>query len=93
MNATINDVDALKKFRDDMLDTVDDLMKQYKKTEDAIENVARTWRDSQFRDFKVHFEEDKDKIKPLSEDIKEFEENVYDLEKILREYLGLANNM
>lgn len=93
MNAIINDVEALKKFREGMLDTVDDLMKQYKKTENAIENVARTWRDSKFRDFKVHFEEDKDKIKPLSEKIKEFEENVYDLEKILRRYLELANNM
>lgn len=93
MDATINDVEALKDFRNKMLDTVDDLMKQLRRTDNAIENVARTWKDTQFEQFRDNFNEDKEKIKPLSDDIEEFEDNVHNLEKILREYLESTNNI
>lgn len=93
MDATINDVEALKDFRNKMLDTVEDLMKQLRRTDSAIENVARTWKDSQFEQFRDNFNKDKEKIKPLSDDIKEFEDNVYYLEKILRDYLNSTNNI
>ena len=90
MNGIINDVDSLKKFRDELLDTVEDLQKQLKRTEDAIEDVAKTWKDSQFVKFHEGFKEDKEKIDPLCKAIEEFESDVlYPLEKILRKYLDL----
>lgn len=93
MDATINDVEALKDIRNKMLDTVEDLMKQLRRTDNAIENVARTWKDTQFEQFRDNFNEDKEKIKPLSDDIEEFEDNVHYLENILREYLESLNNI
>lgn len=93
MDATINDVEALKDFRNKMIDTVEDLMKQLRRTDNAIENVARTWKDIQFEQFRDNFNEDKEKIKPLSDDIEAFEDNVYYLENILREYLESLNNI
>ena len=90
MDGIINDVDSLKKFRDELLDTVDDLQKQLKKTESAIEDVAKTWKDSQFVKFHEGFKEDKEKINPLCKAIEEFESDVlYPLEQILRKYLDL----
>jgi len=90
MDGIINDVDSLKDFRKKLIDTVDDLQKQLKTTEGAIEDVAQTWGDSQFVKFHEGFNEDKDLINPLSKKIKDFESEVlYPLEKTLREYLDL----
>ncbi len=89
-NGIINDVDSLKKFRNELLDTVDDLQKQLKKTERAIEDVAKTWKDSQFVKFYEGFEEDKEKINPLCKAIEEFEgDALLPLENTLRKYLDL----
>jgi hypothetical protein len=90
MDGIINDVESLHKFRNEMLDTVEDLQKQLKTTEGAIEDVAQTWKDSQFVKFKTGFEEDKELINPLCKKIEEFEgEVLHPLENILREYLEL----
>jgi CRISPR/Cas system type I-B associated protein Csh2 (Cas7 group RAMP superfamily) len=90
MDGIINDVDALRKFRNQLLDIVEDLQKQLKVTEEAIEDVAKSWGDSQFVKFKQGFDEDKELINPLSKKIESFEgEVLYPLEKILREYLDL----
>jgi phage-related tail protein len=73
-----------------MLDTVEDLQKQLKTTEMAVEDVAKSWGDSQFVKFKDGFEQDKDTINPLCKKIEEFEGDVlHPLENILREYLDL----
>ena len=89
-NGIINDVDSLQKFRNELLDTVDDLRTQLKKTEGAIEDVAKTWKDTQFVKFHEGFKEDKEKINPLCKAIEEFENDVLlPLEKILRRYLDL----
>jgi uncharacterized protein YukE len=86
-NGIINDVDSLKKFRGELLDTVEDLQKQLKKTEGAIDDVAKTWKDSQFVKFHEGFKEDKARTNPLCEAIEEFEGDVLlPLEKILRRY-------
>ncbi|MCL2073470.1 MAG: hypothetical protein FWH18_06105 [Marinilabiliaceae bacterium] len=86
----INDVESMKKFRDGLIDTIEDLREQLKNTEVAIEDVAKTWKDSQFVKFKEGFDKDKEKINPLCEKIKEFEEDVLlPLENILRRYLDL----
>lgn len=90
MDGIINDVDSLKKFRGELLDAVDDLKAQLKKTEGAIEDVAKTWKDSQFMKFHERFEQDKEKITPLCKAIGEFESEVlYPLEQVLRKYLDL----
>jgi hypothetical protein len=90
MDGIINDVHSLHKFRNKLLDTVDDLQKQLKITEGAVEDVAKTWKDSQFVKFKDGFEQDKEQLTPLCKKIEEFEGDVlHPLENILREYLEL----
>ena len=85
-----NDVESVKKFRGELLDTVDDLQEQLKRTDAAIEEVAASWGDSQFVKFKDGFEQDKEVINPLCKDIEDFESDVLlPLEKILRKYLDL----
>ena len=90
MDGIINDVESLKKFQGQLLDTSEDLKKQLKKTEAAVDDVAKTWKDSQFVKFNEGFKEDKEKINPLCKAIEEFEGNVLEpLRKILVEYLSL----
>lgn len=90
MAAIRNDVESLKKFRGELLDTSDNLKDQLSRTEAAIEEVAAVWGDSQFVKFKEGFDQDKDVIKPLCDDIEEFEGDVLlPLENILRKYLDL----
>ena len=90
MDGAINDVDSLKKFREEMIETADNLKEQLKRTEIAIEVVAKDWKDPQFTKFNDEFEQDKEKIKPLCKAIEEFESDVlYPLEVILRKYLAL----
>lgn len=90
MSGIINDVDELRKFRGELTRIAEDLDKQLTRTETAIEEVASVWKDSQFQKFHSGFNEDKELIKPLREDIEAFEGDVlYPLEKKLRGYLGL----
>jgi hypothetical protein len=89
MSEIINDVDSLREFRQRLLDTGEDLKKQLEKTESAIEDVAKTWGDSKFLEFKKKFDEDREKIDPLSKKIKAFEdEALRPLEEMLRDYLA-----
>lgn len=90
MAAIQNNVESLQKFRGELLDTSDNLKDQLSRTEAAIEEVAAVWGDSQFVKFKEGFDQDKDVIKPLCDDIEEFEGDVLlPLENILRKYLDL----
>ena len=89
MDAIINDVEAMAKFRNDLLDTVKELESQLKKTEGVIDDVAKTWKDIQFVKFHEGFDEDKGKIEPLCKAVGEFESEVlYPLEQDIREYLN-----
>ena len=90
MAAIQNNVESLQKFRGELLDSSDNLKDQLSRTEAAIEEVAAVWGDSQFVKFKEGFDQDKDVIKPLCDDIEEFEGDVLlPLENILRKYLDL----
>ena len=90
MATMISDPDAIKKLRDDLLDTVDGLKQQLSKTESAMEAVAEEWKDVQFQKYNEEFTKDKEMIPPLCNDIEDFENDVlYRFEKILREYLDL----
>lgn len=90
MAGIINDYETLHKFRNELLDTVDNLRKQLKKTETAIEDVAAVWKDMQFQKYEKEFTKDKDKIEPLCKNIEEFESDVlFPLEIILEKYGNL----
>ena len=89
MSGIINDADAMRKLRNQLKEAAEKLEKQLQKTEGAIEEVAQTWADTKFLEFKNKFGEDKEKIKPLSKKINEYEDEVLrPIEDLLREYLA-----
>lgn len=90
MAGVINDYETLHKFRNELLDTVDKLREQLKKTEKAMGDVSAVWKDMQFLKYEKEFNKDKEMIEPLCKDIEEFESDVlYPLEKILEKYANL----
>ena len=90
MAGVINDYETLHKFRNELLDTVDKLREQLKKTEKAMEDVSAVWKDMQFLKYEKEFNKDKEMIEPLCKDIEKFESDVlYPLEKILEKYANL----
>lgn len=90
MAGVINDYDALRKFRRELLDTVDDLRVQLSNTERAMSDVAAVWKDAQFSKYEEEFTKDKERIEPLCKDLEDFEAGVlYPLEQLIRRYLGL----
>lgn len=79
--------EALKKFCDDLLDTVERLRKELRKTEQAMDEVAEEWKDHQFKKYRDEFNEDKEQIEPLCKKIEEYEKDVlYPLYKIVYKY-------
>lgn len=87
MASMIGNSQAVKKLQNDLLDTVDGLKEQLKKTENAMEEVAKDWKDMQFRKYNEEFTKDKELIPPLCNDIEEFESDVLQkLYEILYEY-------
>ena len=90
MAQIINDWEAMRTFRGQLRDAVDDLQEQLKKTEHALEEVANSWKDEQYRKYKEEFSKDKDEIPPLCEKINDFEEGpLQRLEEIIHEYTDL----
>ena len=82
--------EALKKFRDDILERVDDLRDQLRKTEAAMDAVAEEWKDDQFRKYNEEFSKDKEEIEPLSKKLEEYESDVLaPLWKIVYDYENL----
>lgn len=85
--AAINDSESVKKFCDELADTVESLEEQLRKTEQAMEDVYEGWKDEKFQKYKQEFNKDKDEIKPLCKDLMEYESDVlYPIYKILKEY-------
>ncbi len=90
MGQIINDWEAMKKFRGNLSDAVDNLQEQLKRTERALEEVANSWKDEQFKKYNDEFSKDKDEFPPLCEKIKDFEEGpLQQLEEIIHEYTDL----
>lgn len=86
----ITSSDTIRKLQNDLLDTVEGLEEQLKKTEAAMDEVAQEWKDMQFRKYNEEFTKDKEKIPPLCNDIKAFEDEVLQrLYVIAKEYEGL----
>lgn len=65
-------MDILLKLRGDLEELSNALDSQLGLTEKSIEEASKTWNDEKFREFKASFETDKDLLKPLSSQIREF---------------------
>lgn len=92
MKGMIIDPDQLKRFCDELVDTVKSLEEQLRKTEQAMEDVHNEWKDYQFEKYKTEFDKDKDEIRPLCEILNEYESDVlYPLYKIAIKYHDLNN--
>ena len=86
----ISNPEAVQRLREDLLETVDGLKEQLKRTEAAMEDVAKEWKDVQFQKYYDEFTEDKELIPPLCNDIEAFEDEVLrPFQQILEEYIDL----
>lgn len=86
----VTDLEAIKDLRRKLSEVLEELLDQYDQTEKAIETVAETWRDKQFLTFKNKFAEDQEKLKPLCEQLEEYDSEVLKkLERWVEEYLDL----
>ncbi len=90
MAGMISDTESMKRFQNELLDAVDNLREQLKRTDQAMETVAEEWKDSQFQKYQQEFTKDKEKIEPICKDIEEFEGEVLDpMRRIMERYLDL----
>ena len=86
----ITDLDAIKELRRKLMDVLQDLRDQYELTSKVIEEIAETWKDEKFHEFKGSFEEDQEKLKPLCEKIEEYDSEVLErLQRHIEDYLEL----
>lgn len=89
-NGMVVDPDELYNFRCRLSELSENLMEQLRRTDAAMENVAKEWQDSQFQKYRDEFTEDRDLIQPLSDQINQFQEGpLQQFEIITREYLDL----
>ncbi len=72
-NMIINDSNAVQELRNELLRAVGNLEEQLKVTEAALSTVAETFQDEQSKLFFESFDEDKQKLHPLMEDVAWFE--------------------
>lgn len=90
MPAMINDPEAVQRFRNELVELVDRLEEQLRRTDAAMEDVAAQWKDEQFRKYHREFINDRDIFPPLCKDIQEFESGpLYNLQRILERYENL----
>lgn len=82
--------DDIFTFRNQLNELSDNLMQQLRRTDAAMEAVAKEWQDEQFHKYRDQFAGDRDIIQPLSDQIQQFQEGpLQQFEMIIREYLGL----
>lgn len=87
--SVINDYESLCRFRSELLGIVDGLNEQLRKTEQAMDEVASVWKDSQFQKYHKEFAKDKEMISPLCTKLERYESEVlYRLEKKIERYLN-----
>lgn len=87
MSSMIGSSESIKKFRGELLELVDELTSQAKRTDAALEEVAQTWKDEQFKKYQNEFAEDREIFEPLCKTIEEFESGpLYLLEERIRDY-------
>lgn len=83
-----NDPEALKSYRATVDQSIDDLKKKLKSTEDAIETVKNEgWDDPKFVQFEKNFSVDKEQIKSLYDVLERYiNEVLIPLEDKLKDY-------
>lgn len=87
MPGMINDPEAVRQFRYELLELVDKLQEQLKRTDAAMDEVAASWKDEQFKKYHREFSKDRDTFPSLCKDIEEFESGpLAELQSILEEY-------
>lgn len=91
MESIIVDVEAVERFRKELLDVAEDCEEQFKRTEAALEDAfSLGWRDVVFLRFKEGFDDDMRRILPLVADMKAFEDEVLGkYQEKVEIYLGL----
>lgn len=90
MATAIRTADGMRKFRNQVEDTVDDLQTQLKRTDAAIEEVAQSWKDNQFKKFHEGFQEDKEIINSLCKTLQQWDDEVlYDIQKLIEKWDSL----
>lgn len=84
------DSDELNNFRCQLSELSEKLMEQLRRTDTAMETVAKEWQDEQFNKYRDEFTEDRDLIQPLSDQINQFQELILQhFEEIAKEYGNL----
>lgn len=85
----ILDLPTIKKLRAHFVNLSKNLESQLHKTESSIDEVSKTWRDENFLAFKRRFEDDKERLIPLSKKISDFERDyLAEIERRLIIYLN-----
>ena len=83
------DLPTIQKMRSHLRELADNLEKRLRETENSIDEVSKTWQDENFKDFKTKFEEDKQKLNPLSKKVSTFESQfLSEVERKLRTYIN-----
>jgi hypothetical protein len=76
MNGLIEiDVESLQRFRTNLSSHADEIEKTLSVLEENVNNLHETWDDPQFGQFETRFGEDKDFLKPLIADFRDYSEN------------------
>lgn len=83
------DVPTIKRLRAHFRELSGNLEKSLQATENSIEEVARTWQDENFKNFKSKFDQDKVKLRPLGRKVAEFEDcYLKEIERRLMNYIN-----
>ncbi len=74
--SVITDSHSLHDYRGQIAHAIDELKVQLRKTERAIDKVAETWKDDNFREFQQNFNQDKEQILPLCNVLDNYQYNL-----------------
>lgn len=89
-----NSSGSVHDYRMKVSNAIDQLNEQLLNTDRALETVSSEWLDGKFEDFHKNFSEDKEKINPLCEKLKEYvDATLKKLEDKLLEYEDLEGRM
>ena len=85
----INNAESLRQFRGELSKLSSDLEQSLRETENSVNHLSQSWRDSKFKEFEGKFNVDKEQIRPLNQKIIEFESDTLKRkEDKIRIYLG-----